>query len=87
MLMAQGRKQEASKLVIKAHDAVDDIIDGVMKELDRPENGAWKRAVLGRIKGVTTWNQQINDLVNELGVHTRVDPDIQKKIEAITKQQ
>ena len=38
---------------MKARDDVDDIVDGVMKHLDRPENGAWKRKVVGRINSIT----------------------------------
>ena len=84
-LLAQGKKYEAKREAVKANDDINEIVDGVMKNMDRPENGAWKRNVLGRIRGITTWHKQIDGLIDELGIHITGDPNNAKKLDAISQ--
>ena len=56
-----------------------------MKTLDAPENDKWKRNVVRKIQGITKWHQQIDDLIDELGIHITGDPDNAKKLEAVGK--
>ena len=83
--MAQNKKEEAKKVAIQARSDIDDIVAGVIKNIDRPENGAWKRSVLGKIKNITTEQKEIEDLINELGVHFNGDPNNAKKLDTISR--
>ena len=37
-----------------------------MADLDKPENGAWERNIIKKIKGIADWHKQIDDLAKDL---------------------
>ena len=46
---------------------MDALIDNVWEDLDAPENGQWLRDVIGEVRGITEWHEQIDTLADELG--------------------
>ena len=58
-----------------------------MEDLDKPENGAWLRSIIAKVKGIQRQHKQIDDLAEELGTAITGDPDHLKKLDAIGKLQ
>ena len=71
------------QLVQQAKDDLDSLVDKVMSDLDRPENGAWERSVIREVKGITSWHKQIDDLAEDLGTAITEDPDHLEKLNKI----
>ena len=53
--MAQGKKDDAKKEVIKASGEYDEVVGKLMNEVNSSDNAAWKTTVLQRIKQLTPW--------------------------------
>ena len=77
------KKTHRIELVQDAKSDLDSLVDKVMQDLDRPENGAWERAVIREVKGINRWHKQIDDLAEELGTAITEDPDHLEKLNKI----
>ena len=77
------KKTHNVALVQQAESDLDSLVDKVMSDLDRPENGAWERSVIREVKGITSWHKQIDDLAEDLGTAITEDPDHLEKLNKI----
>ena len=86
-LIQQGKKEEAKKLVQFTADEEKEIVEKVLANLDRPENGTWMRNVVNQVKGIQQWHDQIDELCKILGVAITGDndPDYAKRVGAVNE--
>ena len=71
--------------MVKSKEDLDKLVDAVMDELDKPENGAWLRSAVGRIRSIRIWHDQIDELAKQLGTEITGDPDHLAKLDRIGK--